>query len=128
LADFVEEFARCEGLLAAEQSRLMIVLDELFANVVNHGRGGATPSSIEVAFSLQPGQLIIDFSDDGPPFDPLITAPPDLDLAAGDRPIGGLGLHILRSLVDDARYSRDRDRNRLVLIRTISVPDTPERA
>ena len=106
----------------------MIVLDELFTNVVNHGQGGATASTVKVAFTWQSGQLIIDFSDDRQPFDPLLTATPDLDLAVADRPIGGLGLHILRSLVDDARYSRDRDRNRLVLIRTIPVPDTPESA
>jgi anti-sigma regulatory factor (Ser/Thr protein kinase) len=106
----------------------MIVLDELFANVVDHGCGGATPGSIEVTFTLQPGQLIIDFSDDRQPFDPLLTALPDLDLPVVDRPIGGLGLHILRSLVDDARHSHDCGRDRLLLRRTIPVPDTPERS
>jgi len=106
----------------------MIVLDELLANVVNHGCGGTTPGSIEVTFTLQPGQLIIDFSDDSQPFDPLLNALPDLDLPVVDRPIGGLGLHILRSLVDDGRHSRECGRNRLVLRRTIPVPDTPERS
>jgi serine/threonine-protein kinase RsbW len=127
LACFVEEFAGRHILPAAERSRLMIVLDELLTNVVSHGRDSATATSIEVAFTLRSGQLIIEFSDDGPSFDPLITAPPDLDLPVANRPIGGLGLHVLRSLVDHARYNRDCERNRLVLIRTISFPNGPER-
>jgi len=78
------------------------------------------PRRIEVVLSLNAGELTIDFSDDGRPFDPLIAAPPDLDQPLADRPVGGLGLHILRSLVDHARYRRDGDRNRLVLTRAIA--------
>ena len=128
LVCFVEEFARRYTLPAAERSRLLIVLDELFTNAVNHGRFGTAATSIEIVFTLEAGRLTIDFSDDGRPFDPLITAPPDLDQPVADRPIGGLGLHILRSLVDHARYSRDCNRNRLVLVRTILLPGTPEHA
>jgi serine/threonine-protein kinase RsbW len=124
----VEEFARLHALPSAEQLRLLILLEELFTNVVNHGSGAAMPPRrIEVVLSLNGGELTIDFSDDGRSFDPLFAAPPDLDLPLADRPIGGLGLHILRSLVDHARYSRDGDRNHLVLVRTIPPPNAPER-
>jgi serine/threonine-protein kinase RsbW len=127
LVCFVEEFARRHTLPGAERSRLMIVLDELFANVVNHGHVAGTAASIEVALTLKAGELTIDFSDDGPPFDPLIAPVPDLDRPSADRPIGGLGLHILRSLVDHAQYSRVGERNHLVLVRSFPAPDAPER-
>jgi serine/threonine-protein kinase RsbW len=121
LVGCVEEFARLHALPGAERSRLLILLDELFTNVVNHGSGGVVPPRrIEVVLSLNAAELTIDFSDDGRPFDPLIAAPPDLDRPLADRPVGGLGLHILRSLVDHARYRRDGDRNRLVLTRAIA--------
>ena len=121
LVGYVEEFARLHALPGGERSRLLILLEELFTNVVNHGSGGVVPPRrIEVVLSLNAGELTIDFSDDGRPFDPLIAAPPDLDQPLADRPVGGLGLHILRSLVDHARYRRDGDRNRLVLTRAIA--------
>ncbi len=69
--------------------------------------------------AVKKGRLEIHFSDDGRPFDPLSHTPPDLDRVPADRPLGGLGLHLLRSFVDDARYRRYRGRNRLALIRNL---------
>jgi len=59
------------------------------------------------------------FVDDAPPFDPLAFSTPDLDVAGEERPIGGLGIHIVRSLVDQAHYHRDAGRNHLYLVRHI---------
>jgi anti-sigma regulatory factor (Ser/Thr protein kinase) len=121
LAGFAEGFARRHALPARERGRLLIILEELFINSVNHGYdGGASRrGKIEVALAFDAQGLKIAFSDDGRPFDPLTRPLPDLDQPAAQRRIGGLGLPIVRSLVDDARYSRDGDRNRLVLTRKI---------
>jgi serine/threonine-protein kinase RsbW len=124
LIDFVEDFARRHDLPQLERSRLLLVLEELFTNVVKYGRGAdAVAKTIGVALAVKGGKLTIEFSDDGPPFDPLIAASPDLERPIADRPIGGLGLHILRSLVEHARYRRKGDRNHLVLKRSIASPD-----
>jgi anti-sigma regulatory factor (Ser/Thr protein kinase) len=120
LAGFAEEFAGCNSLPAGERARLLIMLEELFTNAVNHGYGlEAASGRIDIALALEAGRLKIAFSDDGRPFDPLAKPLPDLDRPAAERLSGGLGLPILRSLADDARYSRDGDRNHLVLIRKI---------
>jgi serine/threonine-protein kinase RsbW len=120
LIDFVENFARRHDLPQIERSRLLLVLEELFTNVVKYGRAGdAAAKTIGVSLTLKAQELMIEFTDDGPPFDPLLAPSPDLDRPIADRPIGGLGLHILRSLVDQARYRREGDRNHLVLLRTI---------
>jgi anti-sigma regulatory factor (Ser/Thr protein kinase) len=120
LSAFAEEFAQRQALPARERARLLIILEELFTNVVNHGGvGGAPTGRIDVALACGAGQLKIAFSDDGRAFDPLARLLPDLDQPPATRPVGGLGLPILRSLVDDARYSRDGDRNHLVLFRKI---------
>jgi anti-sigma regulatory factor (Ser/Thr protein kinase) len=123
LAGFAEEFARTHGLPEAERARLLIVLEELFTNAVKHGYPNGTAGRIEVALALNKSRLEIDFRDDGRPFDPLSHSSPDLDRPPADRPLGGLGLLLLRSLVHEASYCRDRGRNRLVLIRHL----TPER-
>jgi serine/threonine-protein kinase RsbW len=123
LVAFAEGFARRHALPPPERARLSIILEELFTNAVKHGYHSNTPrGTIEVALILEAGRLTIEFSDDGQPFEPLVGAPPDLDQPAANRRIGGLGLHIVRSLVDRARYSRDGGRNHLVLTRTIVGP------
>ena len=75
-----------------------------------------------MALGWRMGRLRISFVDDGQPFDPLAFRGPDLEEAAEERGIGGLGIHIVRSLVDQARYRREDDRNHLHLVRRIGLP------
>src|SRR5271167_776995 len=124
LVGFAEEFARCHSLPETERARLLVILEELFTNAVNYGypEGAAATGRIEIGLAVKKGRLEIHFSDDGRPFDPLSHTPPDLDRVPADRPLGGLGLHLLRSLVDKAHYRRNHSRNHLTLIMSIPRP------
>jgi anti-sigma regulatory factor (Ser/Thr protein kinase) len=125
LTAFAEEFAARCRLADDERARLLVILDELFTNTVTHGYvGAAAAGNVEVVLGLQGDWLSIDFIDDGCPFDPLQAAPPDLDLPAEERPVGGLGIAIVRGLVDDAVYRRQGDRNHLTLRRKFPLPPT----
>ena len=130
LQAFADEFACGRGLPDDERSRLLVILEELFTNAVTHGHGPhSAGGNIIVALRWRMSCLRISFIDDGPPFDPLAFGAPDLDAAGEKRPIGGLGIHLVRSLVDQARYRREGDRNHLRLVRHIAqatrnvVPD-----
>jgi anti-sigma regulatory factor (Ser/Thr protein kinase) len=59
--------------------------------------------------------LTIDVADDGIAFNPLEKDPPDLDLPFSERPIGGLGIHIVRALSETIAYRRENDRNHLTM-------------
>ena len=121
LQAFAEAFAHECSLPDDERARLLVILDELFTNAVTHGHGPhSTGGSITVALGWRTGRLRISFVDDGLPFDPLAFGAPDLDAAGEERPIGGLGIHIVRSLVDQARYRREGGRNHLHLVRHIA--------
>jgi serine/threonine-protein kinase RsbW len=121
LVEFAEKFAGRCGLPDAERARLLIILEELFTNAIRYGYPeGASNGRIKVALATKAGQIEIDFSDDGQPFDALAQGSPELDRHPAERPIGGLGLHIVRSLVDEARYRRDSGRNRLTLVRNLT--------
>jgi serine/threonine-protein kinase RsbW len=118
LQAFADEFTHECGLPDDERSRLLVILEELFTNAVTHGHGPhSAGGNIIVALRWGTGRLRISFIDDGPPFDPLAFGAPDLDLTGEERPIGGLGIHLARSLVDQARYRRKGDRNHLRLVR-----------
>ena len=132
LAEFASEFTLRHKLADEDSARLQIILDELFTNVVKYGYAGTggeghpgghaeghPEGHIEVALSLEADRLIIEFVDDGGPFDPLANPPPDLDVPVEERSIGGVGIAIVRALVDEAEYRRDGDRNRLTLGRTV---------
>ena len=115
--------SRRHALPDEERSRLLIILDELFTNVVKYGYAGEpVQGHIEVDLSLQGGRLIIEFIDDGMPFDPLQSPPPDLDQPVEERQLGGVGLAIVRALVEEAGYRREGDRNRLTLGRNVGIP------
>src|SRR5882724_11766827 len=121
LQAFADEFAQECSLPDDERLRLLVILEELFTNTVTHGHGPhSAGGSITVAPGWRTGRLRISFVDDGLPFDPLAFGTPDLDAAGEERPIGGLGIHIVRSLVDHARYRRQGSRNHLHLVRHIA--------
>ena len=121
LEAFADAFARDRGLADEERGRLLIILEELFTNVVAHGyEGEVEAESVAVALDWRRGRLTINFVDDGPPFDPLAHSAPDLDVPAEQRPIGGLGIVLVRALVDRARYCRQGHRNHLHLVRRLA--------
>lgn len=125
LLAFACDFAGECGIPADEISRLLVILDEVFSNIVRHGYDGAgldgiiAAGTIVVHLSFADRRLGIEVSDDARPFDPLAAAEPDLDTPASQRPLGGLGIHLVRSLADEARYARRGRYNRLVLFRRI---------
>ena len=123
LQAFADEFALQCGLPDDERSRLLIILDELFTNAVTHGRGPYSAGrTVVVSLGWRRGRLRISFVDDGLPFNPLAFRGPDSEGAAEERGIGGLGIHIVRSLVHQARYRREGDRNHLHLVRRVERP------
>ena len=122
LVEFAEEFASRYSLPDRERSRLLIILEELFTNAVRYGcPEGALGGGIEITLAAKPGRIEIDFSDDGIPFDPLGQDAPDFDQPLAGRLHGGLGLHIVRKLVHEAQYRRERGRNCLKLVRKIDA-------
>jgi serine/threonine-protein kinase RsbW len=78
---------------------LVQAVDELVCNVVGHGYAGR-PGSIEVAFVETPDEIGFRIRDDAPPFDPTAVPEPRLDLPLSERRLGGMGVHLARTLTD----------------------------
>lgn len=111
------ELAARHGVPERAASDVLVALDEILSNVRRHAAGLGRPVDVNVTFAVSPGRLRIEVSDDGAPFDPLALAPPATDAALEARPIGGLGVHFVKSLTSAQAYERTEGRNRLRFVK-----------
>lgn len=126
LESLVGVFAGECGLGADDKARTLIMLEELLTNLSRYGypEQGAREELAEVTLELEGDRLTIEFGDNGQEFNPLIKPTPDLEQSVESRPIGGLGLHMVRELAQEARYSRRDGRNIVRLSRRVALGRT----
>ncbi len=94
-----------------------LVIEELGLNIINHAYGGGA-GEFEVIIESQDDALTIEIIDSGPPFNMLRDAPlPDVAAPVEERPIGGLGIHLVKTMMDELDYRRDRDKNHLTIVK-----------
>ena len=97
-----------------------LCLEELITNTILHGLKGAADRFIHVQISISDEWLEILLKDDAPRFDPFLQAPsPNLDLDINERPIGGLGVHMVKKLMDDVHAYYDGTGNLIVLLKRL---------
>ena len=123
---FVAAFVREYEIAADDASRILILLEELLTNLTKYGYPDRPePGNAEIVLALVGNRLEIEFIDDGCAFDPFASSPPNLDEPPETRRAGGLGLHILRSLTDEARYERSDNNNVIRLSRVVTAAKRP---
>ncbi len=106
--------ARCAerlGLSPSVGADLRLALDELVTNTICYGYEDQAPHQIEIAVARLADELRITLEDDGRPFDPLGVAAPDTTQPLEERATGGLGLHLVKKVMDDVAYERRGTRN-----------------
>src|SRR5438093_1144496 len=116
----LERFGEAHHLTSDDVCMINLVLDEIVANVIRHAHDDGGEHDIAIRLALDGRKLTIEVADDGMPFNPLDAPPPNLDLPIEERPIGGLGIHIVKSLVETIGYRREHDRNHLTLTMRVS--------
>ncbi|MBS0365531.1 MAG: ATP-binding protein [Proteobacteria bacterium] len=119
LTRFLQDFWTAERLPAAQASAFEVALEEIFVNSVTHGSRGGTRVRVEVSLAVADGGVTMTVEDDGPQFDPLTLPPPDVDCPLEQRPVGGLGIHLVRRMMDTVSYQRVGAHNRLRMTRRI---------
>jgi anti-sigma regulatory factor (Ser/Thr protein kinase) len=113
----IEEFRTFAGrhrLPIKAVSDVCIVLDELLSNVIKYGFK-VNRGQIDLSLSLSGDELTAAIVDDSPPFNVLDAPEPQTGLPAAERPVGGLGIHIVKQLSDEIRYSRSGGQNHLLI-------------
>jgi sigma-B regulation protein RsbU (phosphoserine phosphatase) len=102
MTDRILHFLKTHGVQARTTHHVAMLVEEILTNLGTHGNCAEHPA--KVGITVEPTQVLVEIVDTGPSFDPREAPQPDLDLPAGERPIGGLGLHLLRQLSHALEY------------------------
>lgn len=123
LLAWVRERIASRGLEGRRAMILELAAEELGLNAMTHGRTADREGSIECSIEAidDRGSLRLVIEDDGPPFDPTSLEAPDVDAPLEAREVGGLGLHLIRSMAT-LRHERVDERNR---VEVLIAPETP---
>ena len=116
--DEIEAFCNAQGWPADVVFQIGLVVEELGINVVNYAYEDGDEHEFSISVTSGDGSLTLEIVDGGRAFDPLEEAPePDLEASLEDRPIGGLGVYLVRTIMDELSYRREDGRNRLTAIK-----------
>lgn len=118
-AALIRAFCARLGVADTVANAVNLAVEELLANTIAYGYGDTADHEIVVRLWREETELVIDLTDDGGPFDPTTVPTPDLSAPLEARRVGGLGIHLVRSLMDRIAYRRDGALNCITLRKTI---------
>ena len=114
----IEELAKEENWSPDVTFQIGLAVEELGVNIVNYGHDDDQTHEIKIVISSEDEAVTVEIEDDGHAFNPLVDAPePDLNAAVEERSVGGLGIHFVRTMMDEVHYQRQQDKNCLTLVK-----------
>ena len=117
VTEFIEKILSARGCPDKSLMEIDIAVDEIFSNIAQYS--GASEAS--VVCGVRKGRAVIRFEDDGRPYDPLSASDPDVTLAAGEREAGGLGVFLVKKMMDRVSYEYKDGRNRFLMEKNLTV-------
>ncbi|MGB7291897.1 MAG: ATP-binding protein [Thermodesulfobacteriota bacterium] len=115
MSQVIDEFCSSNKLCSDTGFALNLSLEEILTNIIKYGYDDDDEHIILVRLYLNQGQVYIEVEDDGKPFNPLEVEPPDINKPIDERPIGGLGIHLVKNHMDSLDYRRNGNRNLLIM-------------
>jgi len=122
LADFVDMVCEEVGMDMAVAIQMNLAMEEAVVNVMSYAYPADTVGDVTIEAVTIADQLQFTITDCGTPFDPTAKEDVDTTLSAEERPIGGLGIHLVRQLMDSINYERTEGKNVLTLRKKFDKP------
>jgi anti-sigma regulatory factor (Ser/Thr protein kinase) len=120
LVDALQECQSRHGLPSSTVSAVTLALEEIITNTISYGYEDDSQHGISVRVTLDAGDLMATVEDDGRAYDPLEADAPDVHAPIELRRVGGLGILLVRRLMDHVAYRRSGDKNVLVVRRSVT--------
>lgn len=117
----LEQFGEIWNLSFELIFNLNLVLEEILSNIIFYGYDDSAAHTIELNIGLEGEIIEIEIIDDAKPFNPLDRPDPDISQSLESRKIGGLGIYLVKKIMDDANYIRKNDKNILILKKNITT-------
>jgi len=114
IRDFVGEIARAGGFSDKDVYNIQLATDEAASNIIEHAYENQSDGVLELSCGMRGDVIIIILIDHGESFDPSEIPLPDLKADLSDRKIGGLGIFLMRKLMDEVHYEPRRDKSNVL--------------
>ena len=111
---YVGEIARASGFGDKDVYNIQLATDEAASNIIEHAYEGVTDGVVEISCGMKGKELQIVLVDHGEPFDPSEVPLPDLKADLAERKIGGLGIFLMRKLMDEVHYHSNTDKSNVL--------------
>jgi serine/threonine-protein kinase RsbW len=117
IREFVGDIARVGGFEDKDIYNIQLAADEAASNIIEHAYEGVSNGILEISCAMRDGAITIIMVDHGESFDPSAIPLPDLKSDLSERKIGGLGIFLMRKLMDEVRYESKKTGNVLTMIK-----------
>jgi serine phosphatase RsbU (regulator of sigma subunit)/anti-sigma regulatory factor (Ser/Thr protein kinase) len=121
VGELVEAFGARHDLPPPVVFAVNLALEETLMNVISYGYGDNAEHQIQVRLALDQGEVRAEVEDDGAPFNPLEAPVPDVSRPIETRPVGGLGIHLTRQVMDGLEYRRQGNKNLLIMRKRVGA-------
>jgi anti-sigma regulatory factor (Ser/Thr protein kinase) len=121
LSAWIAAFCADHGLEGDVEFDLNLALEELFTNSVRHGGCEGMRDAARVRLRLADGGVAVEYSDRGAAFNPLDAPEPDVTTPLMERQVGGLGVYMVRRVVQDLQYQRCGESNQITMTRRMET-------
>ncbi len=116
VTEFVESQLEAADAPMKAIMQVNVAIDEIFSNIVNYGyKKGPGPIDVQIVIKENPKRMSLKFEDEGVPYNPLVKDDPDITLSAEERGVGGLGIYMVKNMMDNMTYRYENDKNILIL-------------
>lgn len=120
ITGLIDEKLEEAGASMKAEMQINIVIDEIFSNIAKYGyASGKGDATVTLDILQDPLRAEITFINSGEPYDPLAQEDPDIHAALDDRPMGGLGILIIKKTMDDVSYEYKDKQNVLTVVKTL---------
>jgi sigma-B regulation protein RsbU (phosphoserine phosphatase) len=118
----LDQFVADHSLRLTGLARLHVAMEEHLTNIISYGYRPGQTGAIQIRFALTDSNLQVEIADDARPFNPLESPEIDTSVPMKNKPVGGLGVFLIRKSVDKLEYRRVDERNVLVLVKGLETP------